>query len=163
MSIKEKVAYLKGLAEGLGLDSDTKEGKLMLVIIDTLSDMAEEIDDLGENALDLGEELDALSSDLADIEELLFEDEDDDDDDDFFGFGDEDDDECGCGFCGSDDFAYVIECSACGTDIELDDDILAGGSVVCSSCGNVLEFEFEDEDDDDDDDDDDDNDDEDDE
>ena len=28
MSIGERVAYLKGLAEGLGLDGGTKEGKL---------------------------------------------------------------------------------------------------------------------------------------
>ena len=29
MEIIEKVAYLKGLAEGLALDTDTKEGKLI--------------------------------------------------------------------------------------------------------------------------------------
>ena len=37
MSLKEKVAYLKGLAEGLGLESESKEGKLLLCVIDTLS------------------------------------------------------------------------------------------------------------------------------
>ena len=149
MSIMEKVAYLKGLAEGLGLDSDSKEGKLMSVIIDTISDMAEEIANLGENALNLGEEIDALSDDLADVEEYLFEDEDDSD---FFDFGydddeddDEDDDDFGCGICGEDYYPDVIECPTCGADIELDPTILALGSVKCS-CGEEIEFEFDEED-----------------
>ena len=46
MGITEKVAYLKGLAEGLGLDKDSKEGKLFAAIIDVLDDMALEIEDL---------------------------------------------------------------------------------------------------------------------
>ena len=32
MEISEKVAYLKGLAEGLNLDTDSKEGKLIAAI-----------------------------------------------------------------------------------------------------------------------------------
>ena len=42
MEISEKVAYLKGLAEGLKLDEETKEGKLIAAIIDVLDAMAEE-------------------------------------------------------------------------------------------------------------------------
>ena len=34
MELFEKVAYLKGLAEGLALDTETKEGKLIAAIID---------------------------------------------------------------------------------------------------------------------------------
>ena len=36
MEISQKVAYLKGLAEGLALDTETKEGKLIAAIIDVL-------------------------------------------------------------------------------------------------------------------------------
>ena len=32
--MKEKVAYLKGLAEGLGLDKEGKEGKIIAAMID---------------------------------------------------------------------------------------------------------------------------------
>ena len=46
MEISEKVAYLKGLAEGLALDTDTKEGKLIAAIIDVLDDIALEIADM---------------------------------------------------------------------------------------------------------------------
>jgi FtsZ-binding cell division protein ZapB len=152
MSISEKVAYLKGLAEGLGLDTENKEGKLILAIIDTLSLMAVEIDELGENALDIGEELDALSDDIADIEEMLFDEDDDDDFDDFDDFDDEDDD---CAHCPhGHDFSINVECQ-CGEVVELDEDDIAHGSVTCPACGEELFFDFDDEDDDDDDDDDD--------
>ena len=157
MSLNEKVAYLKGLAEGLNLDVETKEGKLISAIIDTLSIMAAEIEELNENALDIGEELDAISDDLADVEEFLFDDDYDDDDDDYdFGFFDEDDEDdddddgCDCEFCSGDDFSYHLECPNCGSDVELSESDLSSGSATCASCGEELELEFDDDDEDDD-------------
>ena len=41
--LPEKMAYIKGLAEGLDIDASTKEGKLLLAIVDALSDTADEI------------------------------------------------------------------------------------------------------------------------
>ena len=38
----EKVAYLKGLAEGLGVNAETEQGKLMLAMIDTLEAFAKQ-------------------------------------------------------------------------------------------------------------------------
>ena len=71
MTISEKVAYLKGLAEGLNLDVDkSKEGKLISVMIGILE----------ENALALGEEIDVLSDDLADVESVVFDEDEDDGD-----------------------------------------------------------------------------------
>ena len=46
MGIIEKVAYLKGLAEGMELDTEKKEGKLIAAIIDLLDDIALELEDL---------------------------------------------------------------------------------------------------------------------
>jgi len=157
MSIKEKVAYLKGFAEGLGLDPDVKADKLISVIIDTLADIADEIEELNENDLDIGEELDAISDDLAEVEEFLFGDDYDDDDDyDDFDFGDDDDDDDdSCDYCGSASFSYEVECPACGEEIVLDESDLELDSVNCPSCGEELEFDFSDGDDEDDDDEDD--------
>ena len=62
MTIGEKVAYLKGLAEGMAVDSETKEGKLFAGILDVLSDIAADLEDLEANNLDLWEEVDALSA-----------------------------------------------------------------------------------------------------
>ena len=149
MTVSEKVAYLKGLAEGLGLDTGTKEGKLLTVIIDTLEDIALEIEELNENAVDLGDELDAISSDLSNVEEVLFgddddEDEDDSDDDDT----DDDTDGCDCGECCGDECcgdecAYEVTCPSCGEDIVIEESDLENGSMACPKCGEKLEFEFD--------------------
>ena len=151
MSIKEKVAYLRGLAEGVGLDSDVKAEKLISVIIDTLEEMAEDVDSLNQNSLDIGDELDAISDDLADFEEFLFGDEDDEYDDfdfdDFDDFEEEDDDgenSCGCSFCGGASLAYEVACPACGAEIELDESDLILESIACPKCSEVLEFDFDD-------------------
>lgn len=156
MSTKEKVAYLTGLAEGLGLGSDSKEGKLILAIIDTLSVMADEIEELNDNALDIGEELDAISNDLADVEDFIYDDDFDDDDDDYDIFGDDDDDfddddECDCEYCKGEDFSYEVACPSCGAEIVLNEDDLAHGSAKCVACGEEIEFDYDSDEDEDDD------------
>ena len=88
MEISEKVAYLKGLAEGLALDTESKEGKLIAAIIDVLDDMSEKFVDLEDELCDVEDGLDAVSDDLSDVEETLYfaldddEDEDDESDED---------------------------------------------------------------------------------
>lgn len=73
MTTSEKVAYLKGLAEGLSLGKDTKEEKLIGAIIDVLETVAEDIEDLEDAVCDLGDELDAVSEDLSDLEDLVYD------------------------------------------------------------------------------------------
>lgn len=68
MTASEKVAYLKGLAEGLDIDKKSKEGKLFAAIIDTLEELAGDIAELESNAWDLGEAIDQVSDDLEDLE-----------------------------------------------------------------------------------------------
>ena len=68
MEILEKVAYMKGLAEGLGLDTKSKEGKLLKVMIDILDDVALELQDIRDEQGELEEGLDAVSDDLSDVE-----------------------------------------------------------------------------------------------
>ena len=82
MTISEKVAYLKGLAEGLNLDVEkSKEGKLISVMIGILEEVGLSIEDLEENALALGEEIDVLSDDLADVESVVFDEDENDEED----------------------------------------------------------------------------------
>ena len=155
MSLMEKVAYLKGLADGLGFDPEANEGKLFFGIIDMISAMSKEIDTLSDNTQDISEELDALSDSLADVEEYLliggYEFDDDDDDNDFdFDFGSfsdidlDDDDECDCEHCQGHDFSLEVECPSCGANIMLNDDSLTSGSATCLACGEVFELEFDD-------------------
>ena len=78
MTISEKVAYLKGLAEGLNLDTEkSKEGKLISVMIGILEEMGITLEDLEDNVDTIGDELDAISDDLADVEELVYDEEED--------------------------------------------------------------------------------------
>ena len=53
MSISDKVAYIKGLADGLVLDENNKQDKLIKAIIDALDDIAAEINYLEESYDDL--------------------------------------------------------------------------------------------------------------
>ena len=114
MTISEKVAYLKGLAEGLDLDtSKSKEAKLISVMIGILEEIGMSIEDLEENTVALGEELDAVSDDLSDVEKAVFEDE------------DEDDDCC----CDEDDDFFEVECPNCGETLVIDEDVLEEGAI----------------------------------
>ena len=154
MTLLQKTAYLRGLCEGLGIDTEKKEGKLLNAVIGILEDMANEIADLEENALALGEEIDKLSDDLADVEELVFDDDDDDDDD--------DDCECDCDChhhhhgddCDCGEMVFEVKCPACNYELLIDEEILASGFIKCPGCNEKLEFDtsFIDDDDDDDDD-----------
>ncbi len=129
MTICEKVSYIKGLAEGLGLDDATKEGKVLNAIIDVLTDIAEEIDYIEEDYAELSEQVDAVDEDLASVEDFIYE--------------DEDEDGCDCGCCDDDDL-YEVECPKCHDVIYLDEDMLAEEGITCPNCGTDLEFDFDD-------------------
>ena len=131
MGVSEKVAYLKGLAEGLGLDAESKEGKLFAAIIDVLDEMAEEVLDLEEEMADIEEGLDAVSDDLSEVEETLYELEDEFDDDD--DEDEEDEEDC-----------FMTTCPACEEEIFFDETVLEDGEVVCPNCGEKLEFDLSD-------------------
>lgn len=75
MTVTEKVAYLKGLAEGLGIQEDSKEGKLLKAVMDVLADLAVSVEDLEDYTAELTEQVDAIDEDL-DALETDFYDED---------------------------------------------------------------------------------------
>ena len=130
MTISEKVAYLKGLAEGLNLDVEkSKEGKLISVMIGILEEMGLTLEDLEANADEMAEELDAISDDLADVEEVVFD--------------EDEDDEC-C--CGDEDF-FEVECPTCGAELDIDESVLEAGTVECPSCGDKFVIDLSDEED----------------
>ena len=135
MGITEKVAYLKGLADGLGLDKDSKEGKLFAAIIDVLDDMALEIEDMQEVQMELSEGLDAVSDDLEAVEDIVYEDWDEDYEDDEDEDEDEEEEET--------EDCYATICPTCEEEIFFDEGILEEGEVICPNCGERLEFDLE--------------------
>jgi len=66
MKITEKVAYLKGLVEGLGLDETTKEGRIIKAIIDVIDDMSLTVSDMEDGLSEMSEQIDAIDEDLED-------------------------------------------------------------------------------------------------
>ena len=68
MTLSEKSAYLKGLMDGLNLNQETAEGKMIAGIVDLLQEMTTSISDLEENAIAVSDELDEIEDD----EETLF-------------------------------------------------------------------------------------------
>lgn len=128
MEITEKVAYLKGLAEGMELNTDKKEGKLLAAVIDVLDDIALELEDIRDEQAELADGLDAVSDDLEDVEDVVFGDYDEDDE--YYEDDLDEDEDC-----------YATTCPTCEETIYFDESILADGEVVCPNCGEKLEFD----------------------
>ena len=96
MGITEKVAYIKGLLEGLSIDDTKPENKLLKAVIDVLGDIADEVNGLKVDSERIEDYLDELDHDLGELETDYYELDDDDDDDDIFDCCGED---CDCDDC----------------------------------------------------------------
>lgn len=129
MAISERVAYLKGLADGLGLQEKDKTGKFYTELINLIEEMALVVDYLQDETDEMEEYLDALDEDLSDVEEAVFDFDDEYDDDDFEDY----------------DFNTLgnymeSECPGCGETIAYFDDTEDDQAVdiVCPNCGEVV-------------------------
>lgn len=142
MTLTERCAYIKGLAEGLELDGkNTAEAKIINALIELCTEMAEEIDDVEYDISELSDYCEELDEDLGDVEEVLLDMDDDDyDDDDCDGNCDE------CGLCDDcdgcdDDYEdeeyYEIVCPSCGETVCFDESVNAE-ELICPACGCTL-------------------------
>ena len=152
MTISEKSAYLKGLMDGLKLNTESDEGKMIAAIVDLLGDVTKKVVDIEDTTIAISDELDEIEEDLDAIEDYILDEEDDDDEDDddgYWPYDDEDEDEEdsdeGFDFGDEETTVYEVQC-ACGNIIDFDEEVLESGSIVCDKCGETLEFTFEDED-----------------
>mgnify|MGYP002563876084 CR=1 FL=1 len=153
MTVVEKAAYLKGLVEGLGIEPDSRDGKLWGALGELLTDMAHEIEDLQATDMDHAEALDEMAEELSYLEDLVcdldepedFDDEDCDGDCDSCGLCDEDDEDEDDEEPEYDGVIYDVTCPVCGEEISFDEETLDKGSIECPSCGETLEFDLEDE------------------
>ncbi len=142
----EKVSYLKGLAEGMEVEQNSKEGKLLVHIIDLLEDFAGAIDELDTDLEDLEEYVEDVDEDLADLEdyvESVDEDLADLEDEIEMEYGLSDYEEFECPHCGEavlvdqdwddEDCCVELTCPECGEDFVITDD--------CCCCDADLEEE----------------------
>ena len=152
MTISEKSAYLKGLMDGLKLNTESNEGKMIAAIVDLLGDVTKKVVDIEDTTIAISDELDEIEEDLDAIEDYILDEEDDDDyDEDEDDYDDEDesdeDGEEGFDFGDEDSTIYEVQCT-CGNIIDFDEEVLESGSIVCDKCGETLEFSFDEDDDD---------------
>ena len=154
MTISEKSAYLKGLMDGLKLNTESDEGKTISAIVDLLGDLTKKVSDIEDTTIAISDELDEIEEDLDAIEDYIMDEEDDyddyddEDEEDDYAWSDEDEDydEEGFDFGDEDTTIYEVECG-CGNIINFDEETLEAGSIVCPNCGETLEFTFEDDED----------------
>jgi len=125
MTIAEKVSYIKGLAEGLKLNTETNEGKILAAVIDVLGDIAINIEDIDSDLADLTDVVNDVEDSLIDLEDTVY-----DEDSDYNGEIDDEED------------IYEITCPDCGETITTDFDVIADGSIKCPNCGADLEFDL---------------------
>jgi DNA-directed RNA polymerase subunit delta len=125
--ITDRTSYLRGLAEGLNIDKEKAENKLMLEMLNVMDEMAQEILELDGDMDELDEYVASMESDLSDVEDMLFEDGDEDGLEDADAFGEDEAEEISvtCPHCGKE---FTIEA----TEINFDDD------VVCPACGKSI-------------------------
>ena len=149
MNITEKAAYLKGLMDGLNLDTEKAEGKMIAAIVDLLGDVSKKLSDVEATTIAISDELDEIEEDLDAIEDFIMDEDDEDYDDDDYDdddFDDDDYDEEGFDFGDEDTTIYEVKC-ICGNVIAFDEETLEEGSIICDECGETLEFSFEDDED----------------
>ena len=147
MTISEKSAYLKGLMDGLKLDTEKDEGKMIAAIVDLLGDMAKRITDIEETTIAISDELDEIEEDLDAIEDFIMDEDeeyDEEEEDELDTWNDTEEFEEGFDFGDEDTTIYEVEC-ACGEIINFDEEVLEKGSMTCPNCGETLEFSFDDE------------------
>lgn len=118
--ISERVAFIKGLAEGMKINDSTNEGKLLNAIIDVLDDISLAIADVEEIQDEIGEQVDGIDEDLAELEKIMYEEEDE------LEFEE-------------------IECPYCGEDIEVDLDLIDDDAeaIECPHCHEKIELEWD--------------------
>ncbi|MBO4938478.1 MAG: hypothetical protein J6C98_05700 [Oscillospiraceae bacterium] len=148
MTISEKSAYLKGLMDGMKLNTESDEGKMIAAIVDLLGDVTRKITDIEDTTIAISDELDEIEEDLDAIEDFIMDEDDYDDEDEYEDEEwDEDEDyEEGFDFGDEDSTIYEVQC-ACGEVINFDEETLEAGSIACPNCGETLEFSFEDDED----------------
>jgi len=119
--LKERLAYLKGLVEGLDLDDNSKEGKLFLQIINLMDGMTTSIENLEADNEELYDYMEAVDQDLTELENDYYEALEDDEEE-YDGFS--------------------IECPDCQEIVYIDDNTIGDEEmemeVLCPRCHQVV-------------------------
>ncbi len=129
MGITENASYLKGLAEGMNINSESNEGKLIVKMLDVIEEMASKIKALEEEYEDLYTYMESMAEDLVALEDDFYASEIDDD---YSDLNDGEDEEY------FDEEYYEVECPTCGEKICFTEEFDLE-NFVCPACGNKID------------------------
>lgn len=118
--LTNRAAYLKGLADGMKLDTEKNEDKLLAEIIDVINDLAVAVESLDAEQGFLADQIDEIDEAVDVIGNEVFDEYDDEDDEEF-----------------------EICCQGCGENIVVTAEDLMDGEIVCPNCGDTIEFDFD--------------------
>ncbi|MBX6377251.1 MAG: zinc ribbon domain-containing protein [Clostridia bacterium] len=116
-NIKERIAYLQGLANGLKLNDAGREGQVLAGVLEVLDAMAVDLAQVEDNQEDLEAYVESIDSDLTDLEEDYY------------------------GDAVATTAVWQFSCPNCGLQLEVEQE---GGDederleLVCPACGQVL-------------------------
>ena len=130
MTLTEKAAYIKGLADGLNYNKESAEGKLIAALIDMVDEMAQTISDLEADVVELNDYIEEIDEDLGSVEEYLYDDCDCD---------------CDCDCFDDDEEYYEIKCPSCGEVVCFDESI-DPEDLMCPACHEKIACLVEEED-----------------
>lgn len=129
--LKERMAYIRGLTDGVDLNATTPEGRILVEMMDLMQQMVQSIDLLQESQGNMEEYVAAIDEDLTDLENDFYDEYDEDIDD--FEITNPDDDL---------DINYVeMECPNCQETVFVDQDVFNDDAVVevlCPECHETI-------------------------
>ena len=109
--LNERAAYLRGLCDGLDISEETKEGKIILELIDLVADLSDALVELKDNQDELEEYVESIDEDLSDLEVDFY---DIDEDEEFY----------------DDDDYLEMTCPNCGTEVEVSGEDLEDEALI---------------------------------
>ncbi|UFJ42924.1 hypothetical protein LOK74_10705 [Brevibacillus humidisoli] len=73
--LEKRISYLRGLADGFDVSETSREGKVLVDMIQVIDDMVAEMKELHVRVQETEEYLEAVDEDLSELEYLLFDEE----------------------------------------------------------------------------------------
>lgn len=121
--LERRISYLRGLADGLELGENSREGKILSGMIEVMDELTSEVKAVYRRLEETEEYVEAVDEDLNDVELFLFDDDDrlyedvydeDDDDVEIYSVYDDDDDTQFYDLDDSEDaYIFETECPTC--------------------------------------------------